>query len=70
MQSPQVPDRAYSVESVVGPRHITAGGCGAAHGGLRGGPLITDRWSSWMQEMHGRCMGDAWEMHERCMGDA
>ena len=45
---PQVPNRSYSVESIVGPRHLTPGGC-AAHGGLRGGPLVSDRWSSWMQ---------------------
>ena len=49
---PQVPNRSYSVESVVGPRHLTPGGC-AAHGGLRGGPLVSDRWSSWMQAYYG-----------------
>ena len=27
-------------------------GC-AAHGGLRGGPLVSDRWSSWMQAYYG-----------------
>jgi lysosomal Pro-X carboxypeptidase len=49
---PQVPNRTYSVESVVGPKEITPGGC-AYSGDLRGGPLISDAWSTWMQAYYG-----------------
>ena len=52
--SPQVPARNYTVESIVGPKQITPGGCANQAGGkLRGGPLITDRWSTWMEAYYG-----------------
>ena len=52
--SSQVPARNYTVESIVGPKQITPGGCANQAGGkLRGGPLITDRWSTWMEAYYG-----------------
>ena len=49
-----MPARNYTVESIVGPKQITAGGCANQAGGkLRGGPLITDRWSTWMEAYYG-----------------
>ena len=49
-----MPARNYTVESIVGPKQITPGGCANQAGGkLRGGPLITDRWSTWMEAYYG-----------------
>ena len=52
---PGVPTRNYTVASFVGPRHITAGGCAVQYDarGLRGAPLVTDRWSGWMTAYYG-----------------
>ena len=52
---PQVPSRNYTVESVVGPRGLSAGGCEGEWSarGLRGAPVVTDRWSEWMQAYYG-----------------
>ena len=51
---PGVKDRAYTVESVVGPKGLFPRPGGSNNGnGMRGGPLITDRWSTWMQTYYG-----------------
>ena len=51
----QVPSRNYTVESVVGPRHLTPYGCSAEYAveGLRGAPVVGDLWSGWMTAYYG-----------------
>lgn len=53
--SPGVPSRDYTVESIVGPRHLRAGWCAGVYDaiGLRGAPLVSDPWSGWMSAYYG-----------------
>jgi hypothetical protein len=52
---PGVPERNYTVESIVGPRSLSAGGCQAQYDamGLRGAPMVGDAWSGWMTAYYG-----------------
>jgi hypothetical protein len=52
---PQVAHRNYTVESIVGPRHLGEQGCAAQYSaeGLRGAPLVSDAWSGWMTAYYG-----------------
>ena len=52
---PAVPTRDYTVESIVGPRHISPIGCASEYDerGLRGAPLVSDAWSAWMTAYYG-----------------
>ena len=47
--------RIYTVEGLVGPRGLRAGGCAAEYSaaGLYGAPLVADAWSSWMEAYYG-----------------
>eukprot|EP00929_Paragymnodinium_shiwhaense_P013284 TRINITY_DN121148_c0_g1_i1.p1 TRINITY_DN121148_c0_g1~~TRINITY_DN121148_c0_g1_i1.p1 ORF type:complete len:665 (-),score=116.57 TRINITY_DN121148_c0_g1_i1:31-2025(-) len=54
---PTVPDRNYSVETIVGsPPGTLVNGCGASFAaqGLLGAPAMQDPWSRWMTEYYGR----------------
>ena len=52
---PQPPFRNYTVESIVGPRHLSPFGCAASYAaeGLRGAPMVRDAWSGWMTAYYG-----------------
>ena len=52
---PEVPDRDYTVESIVGPRHLSSYGCAEEYAdmGLRGAPMVSDAWSGWMTAYYG-----------------
>jgi len=52
---PAVPERNFTVASVVGPRGLQPGWCADYYGslGLRGSPVVMDRWSTWMEAYYG-----------------
>ena len=52
---PEVADRDYTVESIVGPRQLSSFGCAGEYEaeGLRGAPMVGDAWSGWMSAYYG-----------------
>ena len=51
---PSARERGFTVESVVGPRGLRPRPGGSNRGGgMRGGPLVGDKWSEWMQAYYG-----------------